>query len=157
MFNFYKYNLINKAGTLHEVRVTDCTNMPCRIVKNKEYKVEIDFTPSLYFSQYLNIIYSLYYFWVIIFYPCIWIFFFQQDRNTTTASVKCDTVLYGQIYRIPEEPICPSPLNNFTMYTYTVKFVVPYFIPPTKYPIRCGFLDDTKIEQLCLNGVGIIV
>lgn len=50
LINRFDFDLYVEIGTLHEVRLTDCSKMPCKIVRGKEYKVEIDFTPSLWSS-----------------------------------------------------------------------------------------------------------
>ncbi|CAG7731397.1 unnamed protein product [Allacma fusca] len=34
-------------GEILEVRVTDCTNLPCSIIKGQTYDIEVDFIPSV--------------------------------------------------------------------------------------------------------------
>jgi hypothetical protein len=70
------------------------------------------------------------------------------------VTVRCDTTLYGQSYAIPEQSICSDlspekcPINNITRYTYTVKFNIPYFVPPVPSYLQFVLSTSDKFRPL---------
>ncbi|CAG7714712.1 unnamed protein product [Allacma fusca] len=49
------------AGQILQVRVTDCTNLPCPLVKGQTYDVEIDFIPSVAHTELEVLVYVIWY------------------------------------------------------------------------------------------------